>query len=127
MPLKKRRTWQEFLMERGERIRQTRRAIGWNRETLANMINKSAQSVGNWERGYCSMSPNDLAYLASALGVSVAYLQGKEETVEEDRKAVSVSPLEEQDIPDLVGALRQRIAQLVKVPTANVSIRIDLP
>ena len=73
------------------------------------------------------MSPNDLAYLASALGVSVAYLQGKEETVEEDRKAVSVSPLEEQDIPDLVGALRQRIAQLVKVPTANVSIRIDLP
>ncbi|KNZ68670.1 HTH-type transcriptional regulator ImmR [Thermincola ferriacetica] len=65
-------------MEIGKRIRMTRKSKGLTQEELAKLVNKSAQVISNWERGYTStINYDDIYRLSSALNVSSDYLIGR--------------------------------------------------
>lgn len=53
----------------GERIKRLRKERGWTQAELAKKVNKSAQVISNWERGYSSLDHEDVASLAKAFDV----------------------------------------------------------
>lgn len=53
------------------RVRHLRRVLGLTRQSLADMLGVSTQTVGNWERGRCEPSVSQGRALAAALGVTL--------------------------------------------------------
>lgn len=61
------------------KIRELRVEKGLLQAELAKQINKSAVCIGDWERGRCEPSIDDLIKLATIFGCSVDYLLGRED------------------------------------------------
>ena len=61
------------------KIRELRVQNGLLQTELAQKMNKSAVCIGDWERGRCEPSIEDLIKLADIFGVSVGYLIGHED------------------------------------------------
>lgn len=53
----------------GDRIRKLRKERGWTQADLAKKVNKSAQVVSNWERGYSSLAHEDITNLVKVFNV----------------------------------------------------------
>src|SRR5436190_1925260 len=108
------RNWQQFLGERGQRIREARLKKRMSREQLAGLLSISPGSIGNWERGYCAVFQHRLQGLADALGVSLEHLQGEEVPEEpevmpeSDGGAESID--DDESIPDAIERCRLRVA-----------------
>jgi transcriptional regulator with XRE-family HTH domain len=61
--------------EIGERIRERRRALRWSLESVAAETGLSASVISGYERCEHRVPSERLAKIASALGVTVAYLR----------------------------------------------------
>lgn len=78
--LKKKRTLSEasgkiaYMMNVSERIKQTRKRLGYSQDVLGAKVGVSRVAVSQWERGESSPSGRYLNDLAAALGVSVDWL-----------------------------------------------------
>jgi transcriptional regulator with XRE-family HTH domain len=69
-------------MELKERIKEARKKAGLNQSELARLINKTPQTVQQWEAGKTSPKGDNLLNLAQALRVTPEWLQfGKESRV----------------------------------------------
>ena len=69
---------QDFLVEMGERIAQSRKQLHLTQEQLAEKMNVSLQTVSCIELGKKAIRPENLANLCLCLGVSADYvLYGK--------------------------------------------------
>jgi|GEM_PF-1674753 len=66
----------------GEKIREARKSHGWNQTTLAGKVGITLQTISRWEKGEREPKAGELKRIASALGVSIAYLMGEEDTIE---------------------------------------------
>ena len=62
----------------GERIAEARAARGLNRNRLARMLGTSWAVVNRWEKGRAQPSSESMRRLASALGVTIDWLVGRE-------------------------------------------------
>lgn len=77
---KKKRTLTEssgkiaYMMNVSERIKQTRKRLGYSQDVLGAKVGVSRVAVSQWERGESSPSGRYLNDLAAALGVSVNWL-----------------------------------------------------
>jgi transcriptional regulator with XRE-family HTH domain len=71
--------------EIGRKIKELRVARGMNMSELARRVGVTPPSVHNWQKGVARPSPDKLASLAKALGVS-------EEFLRDDRQASSPIP-----------------------------------
>ncbi len=61
----------------GQKIKQRRNELGLTQLELAAQVNKSAQVVSNWERGYTpTINYDDVTKLAEALNVEPNWLLG---------------------------------------------------
>lgn len=57
----------------GERLRELRLERDLTQEEFGKIINKSAQSISNWERGYTpTVDIGDIQNIAKALGISIS-------------------------------------------------------
>ena len=65
------------------KIKELRRAKGWTQTDLAKKINVTAQVVSNWERGYTSLSAEDVQRLSQVFDVSMDDIAKKPEKDEE--------------------------------------------
>lgn len=67
----------------GSRIKIRRNELGWSQEELAKRMGlKSKSTICKIERGEDNLTATSVNQYADALGVSVAYLMGWEETTE---------------------------------------------
>jgi transcriptional regulator with XRE-family HTH domain len=121
--------WQQFLRERGQRIREARLGKRMTREKLAELLRVSSGSIGNWERGDSAVFPHHLQNLADALEVTLEYLQGKEipeesEVMPEADDAAG-SPEDDESIPEAIERCRLRVATLARVASSRVRVIIE--
>jgi transcriptional regulator with XRE-family HTH domain len=120
--------WNQFLRERGQRIREARLRKRISREQLAELLHVSPGSIGNWERGNCALFPHHLSGLADALEVSPEYLQG-EEVPEEPEVMTEPDDLAEsfddESIPDAIERCRLRVAAVARVVPSRVRVIIE--
>lgn len=62
----------------GKNIQIRRKELGWTQVELGRRVNKSAQVISNWERGYTTgITVDDITALSNALQVSTDYLLGR--------------------------------------------------
>ena len=67
-----------YTMTTGERIKALRKEAGLTQKEFGQKINKSAQVVSNWERGYTTgITESDISAMAAVLGVTTDYLLGR--------------------------------------------------
>ena len=65
-------------MTTGERIKELRKQAGYTQKEFGKKINKSAQVISNWERGYTTgITENDISTIAAIFGVTTDYLLGR--------------------------------------------------
>jgi transcriptional regulator with XRE-family HTH domain len=124
------RNWDQFLRERGQRIREARLGKRISRDKLAELLNASPGSIGNWERGDCAVTPHHLIGLSIALGVSLEYLQGEEVTEEPEVKPEAADAAESLDddesIPEAIERLRLRVAAHNSLEPSRVRVIIEI-
>ena len=78
-----------------ERIKFYRKEHGLTQKDLGNRINKSAQVISNWERGYTiSINQDDILNLSNVFGVPIEKLVDKNTPIFESRsnELPAVSP-----------------------------------
>ena len=63
----------------GDRVRASRKALGFSQPVLANKLGVSNGAVGNWETGPSIPQPETLRKLAAILDVSVSWLLNGDE------------------------------------------------
>lgn len=71
------------------RMEEARKAKGWERSDLAELVGLSAETIARYERGNRSPKVEELKKIATALGVSAAYL------LEDDDTPITLSKLNE--------------------------------
>ncbi|RHW33554.1 helix-turn-helix domain-containing protein [Oceanobacillus profundus] len=79
-------------MNTGDRIKKLRKEMRLTQVELGSKINSSAQVISNWERGYTSLSHDDVVRLAKALNTKTDYLLGYSEEsglTEKDEKDIA--------------------------------------
>ena len=82
-------------MNISERIKFYRKEHGLTQKDLGNRINKSAQVISNWERGYTiSINQDDILNLSNVFGVPIEKLVDKNTPIFESRsnELSTVSP-----------------------------------
>ena len=82
-------------MNISERIKFYRKEHGLTQKDLGNRINKSAQVISNWERGYTiSINQDDILNLSNVFGVPIEKLVDKNTPILESRsnELPAVSP-----------------------------------
>ena len=70
------------------RIREIREAKGWTQEQLAIAMSTTQQTIQRWESERTDVKSNQLKDLSRVLGVTVSYLLGIDEGVDDDRLSV---------------------------------------
>ena len=58
----------------GERIAEARKRAGTSQKDLAVLVDKTQQTITNWETGRSAPSLDDLATISRALGVSIDWV-----------------------------------------------------
>ncbi|GAA0076146.1 hypothetical protein UT300005_05240 [Clostridium sp. CTA-5] len=69
-----------------KRIKERRLLLGYNQPELAKILNVSKQTVSNWEKGNRTPDAETLIKLANIFSVSVDFLLGKTNNVENTKK-----------------------------------------
>lgn len=81
-------------MDISERIKFYRKEQGLTQKDLGIRINKSAQVVSNWERGYTtSINQDDILKLSNAFGVAIEKLVDKDTPLFESSPKISADGL----------------------------------
>ena len=63
-----------------EKIREIRKSKGLTQKSLGKLINKSAQVVSNWERGYTTtINQDDIQNIAKAFNIKISELMNEDE------------------------------------------------
>lgn len=79
-----------------ERIASLRNRLGWSQSELARRLNISPSTVGMYEQGRREPSVEMLVCISRTLGVSIDFLVTGRITCQQDLKALTVLPGEEQ-------------------------------
>jgi transcriptional regulator with XRE-family HTH domain len=76
---------QEHILRKsiGRRIKKAREKIGWSQTELGRRLGKEPNSISNYEAGNRAIRITDLPRLAELLNISIAYLFGEDESVED--------------------------------------------
>lgn len=94
-------------MNISERIKFYRKEKGLTQKDLGQRINKSAQVISNWERGYTvSINQEDILNLSNAFGVPVNKLVDENSSVFET-PVQDISPHTKRDMNDLAKFLNK--------------------
>ena len=94
-------------MNISERIKFYRKEQGLTQKDLGRRINKSAQVISNWERGYTiSINQDDILNLSNAFGIPVNKLVDENSSVLEPPIQES-SPHSKRDMNDLAKVLNK--------------------
>ena len=67
------------------KILQARKARGWTQKQLAESINTTQQTIDRWERGITEPKVSDLQRISNALGITLSFLLGIDETEQEEQ------------------------------------------
>ncbi len=73
----------------GERLRKRRKALGHSKESLAAILNTSADTIERYETGLERLSSKRLPILAEVLGVSITYFfEGSEHVLTDQEREI---------------------------------------
>lgn len=89
-------------MSTGERIKERRKTKYLRQIDLAKRINVSSQVISNWERGYSSLSQDDIKNLADALDCTTDYLL---ERTDDPHKTINKEKSERDHLIDLINSV----------------------
>ena len=90
------------------KIRELRVEKGLLQSELAEQLNKSAVCVGDWERGRCEPSIDDLIKLSNIFGCSVDYLLGVDSDYVSAKSSESNLTYEEYSLVKMYRILSER-------------------
>ncbi len=65
---------QHIILTPGEVVRELREKKGWSQSTLANLVSMAVPNLSNIERGISNIGEERAIILATALGVSPAFI-----------------------------------------------------
>jgi transcriptional regulator with XRE-family HTH domain len=109
------------------KIMALREQLGLTQQKLGQKVGVSGTCVWNWENANTYPRPATLSRLASALGTTVAHLNGNDQENETlHRNSKSRESVEGSTLSDIVEDARRRIARAAGVPICNVRVTLDI-